>query len=108
MMPWKAPHEPLPMAMHDVKRCMNLSLRYAVQSELALELPENTVVTRCEAPRGKPLADVAAAVDRALADPLELPALKLAVVPGDQVVLALEPRVPAAEIIVARTIRALL
>ncbi len=83
-------------------------LRYGADSSLRLELKSEALVAHCAAPRGEPLSDVAAAVDRALAAPLDFPPLPQAAVPGDKVVLALAPGVPRAAMIVARTVDVLL
>ena len=83
-------------------------LKYGTGSSLSLELVDETLVARCDAPRGAPLAGIAEAVDRALAEPLEFPALAQAVLPLDKVVLALEPGVPQAATVVERAVRVLL
>jgi nickel-dependent lactate racemase len=83
-------------------------LRYGADSSLRLELKSEALVAHCAAPRGEPLSDVASAVDRALAEPLDFPPLAQAALPGDSVVLALAPGVPRAAAIVARTIDVLL
>jgi nickel-dependent lactate racemase len=84
------------------------TLRYGCDSSLRLELASEAVVAHCAAPRGQPLVQVAQAVDRALAEPLEFPALVQAALPGDKVVLALADAVPQAATIVARTVEVLL
>ena len=84
------------------------NLRYGADASLRLELAGDTPVTVCDAPHGEPLAHVADAVDRALAEPLAFPSLAQAVVPGDKVVLALAEAVPQAATIVARTVDRLL
>jgi nickel-dependent lactate racemase len=83
------------------------TLRYGCDSSLRLEVASDALVAHCDAPRGRPLADVAAAVDRALADPIGSPRLAQAALPGDKVVLALAEGVPHAATIVARTVEAL-
>jgi nickel-dependent lactate racemase len=83
-------------------------LRYGADSSLRLELKSEALVAHCAAPRGEPLLEVAAAVDRALAEPLDFPPLAQAALPGDKVVLALAPGVPRAATIVARTVDVLL
>lgn len=54
------------------------------------------------------MADPAAAARQAVESPLDHPPLSAAVVPGDRIVLAVEPGVPQAAAIVAGVIRALL
>src|SRR3990172_3223537 len=82
-------------------------LRYGTDASLSLEVDSAALVAYCDAPHGEPLADVAAAVDRALAEPLGFPALARSVVPGDKVVLALDHGVPQAAVLVARAVAAL-
>ena len=53
-----------------------------------------------DAPRAKPLDDVAGAVTAALADPLEFPSLLDATAPEDQIVLAVGEGVPQVETVV--------
>jgi hypothetical protein len=86
---------------------MALVVRFGAQSSATLELSSEALVAVCQAPRGTPFADVAAAVDRALAEPLEFPPLAQSVVPGDKVVLALAPGVPQGTTIVHHTLAAL-
>lgn len=66
-----------------------------------LALPAEVAITRCEAPRGAPLVDVAAAVRAGITNPLEFPPFERACVPGDRVVLALDHGVPQLPQIVA-------
>ncbi len=84
------------------------NLRYGAEASLALELAGNRLLAHCEPPHGEPLVQVAEAIDRALAAPLEFPPLDRAAVPGDRVVLALADSVPRTATIVARAIKALL
>ena len=62
----------------------------------------------CALPHGTPISDVVAAVDTALALPLEYPPLAQSVLPGDKVALALADGVPRAATVVGRTVAALL
>jgi nickel-dependent lactate racemase len=88
---------------------MHWVLHFGTTSTASLEVPAESLIAICDAPRGTPVEDVAAAVDRVLAQPLgESPPLEKSVVPGDRVVLALGPAVPQAATIVGRTVRALL
>lgn len=87
---------------------MPASLRYGIDCLLSFELPSEALVADCAAPHGQPLADPARAVAEALAAPHGLPPLARATVPGDRVVLALEPGVPQAGAIVAALVETLL
>ena len=71
-------------------------LRYGADSSVAFDLPADVLLAECDAPRGQPLDDPAAAVAAALDDPIEFPPLAQAVVPGDLVALAVEPGLPQA------------
>jgi nickel-dependent lactate racemase len=82
-------------------------LRYGADSSVAFDLPSDVLLTECDAPRGQPLDDPAAAVAAALADPIEFPPLAQAIVPGDLVALAVEPGLPQAANIVAAVIQTL-
>lgn len=86
---------------------MTLVVRFGAHSSAQLDIPSEALIATCEAPRGKPIKDLAAAVDRALAEPLEFPPLAQSVVPGDKVVLALASGVPQGATIVARTLAVL-
>jgi nickel-dependent lactate racemase len=87
---------------------MTSVLKYGNGATLRLELADETRLTRCDAPRGHSLDDLGAAVRCALAEPLELPPLERAVVPGDKVVLAIAEPVPQIALIVAETVDVLL
>jgi nickel-dependent lactate racemase len=82
-------------------------LRYGVDSSLELEFPQGTAPIECGTPRGRPLADLAAAVTEALQKPLEYPSLARSTTPGDRVVLALDDGVPQAAQITAAAVLAL-
>jgi nickel-dependent lactate racemase len=75
---------------------------------LNLEVDSGALLAVCDAPRGRPLADVVAAVRDALAQPLDYPPLVQAVLPSDKVVVALDRGVPQASTIVAQTIAVVL
>ncbi|MEX2560247.1 MAG: lactate racemase domain-containing protein [Pirellulales bacterium] len=80
-------------------------LRYGVEASLALDLPPEVLLSAC-AGQGRPsLADPAQAVAEALIEPLDFPPLARAMVPGDKIVLALEPGLPQAAVIVAEVVR---
>lgn len=75
---------------------------YGSHSSLDLELAPEALVAVHPAPRGVAIADTIAAMQRAVREPLEFPALRQATVPGDRIVLALDRGVPrAAEAVVA-------
>lgn len=80
---------------------MSCVLPYGLHSQLGLDLAEETLLAVFDEPRGGLLADPAAAAAAALDEPLNYPALSLATVPGDRIVLALEHGVPRAAMLVA-------
>ena len=80
---------------------MLAKLRYGIDSELKLDLPAETLVAHCDAPRGEPLAAPAASLQSALREPLDFPPLAQSVVPGDKVAIALDHGVPQAPLIIA-------
>jgi nickel-dependent lactate racemase len=59
-------------------------------------------------PGGRAIADVQTATAEALAAPIDFPPLRMAVVAGDKIVLALEPGVPRAPAIVAAVVDAVM
>ncbi len=85
-----------------------IELTYGTGSKIELELENDALVTVCDAPRGRPLNDVATELQAALNTPRDFPALSQAAVPGDRVVLALDDSVPQAATCVAQTIAVLL
>lgn len=76
---------------------MLCQLPYGTDATLSLELPEGSLL----AATGGPPADPQEATRRVLAEPLDFPALARATVPGDRIVLALEPGVPSAAHVMA-------
>jgi len=72
-----------------------------------LELPSDSLVAICGIPAGANLDDPVAAVEAALVDPLDFPALVEATVPGDHVVLAVERGVPHTSAVVAGIVKTL-
>lgn len=72
---------------------MELKIDYGVTGQLTWETGAETSVQWRPGPTG--LARAADAVREALTSPLEFPALAGALVPGDRVVLALDPALPA-------------
>ncbi len=87
---------------------MNAELRFGLSESFSIELPEDAALEVCDAPRGESLADVAAAAEGALAEPLDFPPLARTALPGDRVVLAVEHAVPRVATIVARAVAALI
>ncbi len=87
---------------------MSTVLRYGVNSTIDLDLSPNALIADCRGPRGSALADLPAAVSAALAEPLDFPALRQSVVPGDRVAIALESEVPQAASIASSVISNLL
>jgi len=72
------------------------SLPYGEKACLRLEAPPHVRITRCGAPLGEAVADVAGAVTGAIAEPLDYPPLARSVVPGDRVTIAVAEGVPHA------------
>ncbi len=82
-------------------------LRYGADSSVCLEFAEGVMPAECGTPRGRPLANPAAAVAEVLQEPLDYPPLARTTTPGDRVVLALGGSVPRADEVVAAVIRTL-
>ncbi len=80
---------------------MLAKLRYGIDSELTLDLKADALVAHCDAPRGEPLDDLAAALRAALEQPLDFPPLARSVVPGDKVAIALDHAVPQGALLIA-------
>ncbi|HEV3416439.1 MAG TPA: lactate racemase domain-containing protein, partial [Pirellulales bacterium] len=83
-------------------------LRYGANSTLELDIEPVALLADCRAPRGVAVADPVAVLSAALADPLDFPQLRQAVIPGDRVVLALEPELPQAPALVSAVVSSLL
>lgn len=69
-------------------------LEYGGRAAVDLDLPAERLLAVCAEPIGEPLVDLSGAVEAALAEPLNYPPLARATVPGDRIVLALEPGLP--------------
>lgn len=83
-------------------------LRYGEGAALNIDPSPDALLTDLTAPPGKPLADPGAAVETALANPLDFPPITRATVRGDRVVLAIDTDVPQLPAVVAGAVRALL
>ncbi len=83
-------------------------LRYGESAVLQVDVPSEALIADCTQIKGEVIGDVAAAVSAALAAPLDFPPLAAAVVPGDRVVIALDPDVPQRAEIVAGIVNSLL
>ncbi len=86
---------------------MPASLKYGASAILEIDLSDGALVANWTGPsaNGESAGDAAAS---AVQTPLDFPQLKQACVPGDHVVLALEPNVPQAPAVVAAIVPALL
>jgi nickel-dependent lactate racemase len=82
-------------------------LKYGAQESVRLDSPGTELLGHCGVPNIEPLEDPAAAIVRALAQPLDYPPLGQSAVPGDRVVLAVGESVPHAAEIVAGVVRSL-
>jgi nickel-dependent lactate racemase len=87
---------------------MDPIIRYGTDSTIMLDAPEEVPPTMCDAPRGEPLDDVAAAVAAALVEPIEFPQIAQATLPDDRVAIALADDVPQADAVVAGIVHVLL
>lgn len=87
---------------------MTRVLRYGEGEALNIDAPPRVHLTDLTATPGEPLADPAAAVRAALAEPIDFPPITRATVRGDRVVLAVDTDVPQLPEVVAGVVRALL
>ncbi len=87
---------------------MTRVLRYGEGKALHITSPPDARLTDLTAPPGEPLDDPSAAVEAALANPLDFPSISRATVRGDRVVLAVDTDVPQVPAVVAGAVRALL
>jgi nickel-dependent lactate racemase len=79
-------------------------LRYAADQSVPLEVAPGALLADCGVPSEAALTDTAAALDRALNEPLEYPPLGSGMTPGDRVVLALDRGLPQAQELAAAAI----
>ncbi len=83
-------------------------VRYGDNSCFEIEPAAGGTASEVSVPRGRPLADAAAATAAALRDPLDYPPLARSTTPGDRVVLALDRGVPQVAQVVAAVVHALI
>ena len=83
-------------------------LHYGADLSVKLDFANGVAPDLCGTPRGKPLADLAAAVTAALDEPLDYPPLCKTATPGDRVVLALGHGVSQSAQVAAAVIRSLI
>lgn len=79
-------------------------MRYGNGRTFDIEFAADGLLATCDLPCGSPLEDPAAAVDAALAAPLDFPPLARGITPSDRIVLALDRDVPEAAAVVGATI----
>jgi nickel-dependent lactate racemase len=86
---------------------MTFQLRYGDGDTVCVDLPPE-VVGDYSRPKGEPVENPTSAVESALDDPLNFPALAKATVPGDRVVLAVDRGVPQLPAVIAGVVERLL
>jgi nickel-dependent lactate racemase len=82
-------------------------LRYGCNSSVRID-SNGQAVDPTGVPRGRPLADPAAATSAALMAPIDYPALARSTTPGDRVVVAVDRGVPQTAALVAAIVRGLI
>ncbi|MBM4091892.1 MAG: DUF2088 domain-containing protein [Planctomycetes bacterium] len=87
---------------------MSQYLRYGKDSALRFDVPSETLVADCTAVPGQVLEDPSARVSACLAEPLGFPPLARAIVPGDRVVISVDPNTPQPCEIISGVVRTLL
>lgn len=80
---------------------LSRTIQYGMDRELDVTFQEGAHVDEIVAPKAASIDDVAAAVAAGLEAPQDFPPLAKAIVPGDRVVLAIEPETPALPKVVA-------
>ncbi len=97
--------------------CPNLLLRtqndthmtqYNFGIDSTIQLPDESQITQCGVPSGRPLDDVCSAAREVLRDPSDFPPLCRIVVPGDRVAIVLDEGLQQASSIVAAVVLELL
>ncbi|MFV2065549.1 MAG: lactate racemase domain-containing protein [Pirellulales bacterium] len=83
-------------------------LRFGSQRTIDIDLPSGVLLAEFRSPPARPIDDPAVAVMAALGAPVDFPPLARAVVPGDQVAIALAEAVPCASETVAGTVATLI
>jgi nickel-dependent lactate racemase len=87
---------------------MSSFLRYGADSQVEVDLSPTALVADCRMPRGSALTDITSAIAATLSDPLDFPAVRRSVVPGDRIALAAEAGVPQAGVIASAVVSTLL
>lgn len=87
---------------------MPAHLKFGTSGDVALELEAKRLLAVCGEPAAANLSDVRAATAAALAEPFDFPPLARAIVPGDKVVITIEPDTPRRSAVVAAVIDVLL
>lgn len=87
---------------------MITKLRYGADRELTLDLPAESVLAICDAPRGTSPPDVCSTTRQALESPLGFPPLAQSVIAEDHIAIALAAAVPKAAEIIAAIVEQLL
>lgn len=93
---------------YDGGTSMMHQIRYGASSILQLDVPADALIADCTQIAGTLIEDPGTAAAAALLSPTNYPPLRQAVVPGDRVVVALDPDVPQAGQLVAGVVHALL
>jgi len=83
------------------------TLKYGRDSSVALDLSQTMLIGDKASGPGEPLADVTREVTQAFSQPLDLPPLAQMILPDDNIVVALEPGLPAAAKILAGVVTAI-
>ncbi len=87
---------------------MTSILHYGSASTVEFDLSAENLVAACDAPRGDPLDDPAAAVAAAMVEPLDFPPLARSTMSGDRVAIVPDEAVPQAGAVIAGVVQALL
>jgi nickel-dependent lactate racemase len=79
---------------------VSIDFRYGTDCQIRLDdLP--AAAQHCALPHGDSVADVAAAMQAALSQPIDFPPIGAAVLPGDSVAIAVDPQLPQLAAVVA-------
>lgn len=80
---------------------MSIDIRYGIDCQIRLDDLPAAAAQHCAMPRGDSVADVTAAVDKALEQPIDFPPIAAALLPGDSVAIAVDPQLPQLATVVA-------